>query len=95
MKRIMLVVAVCILPIAFFAVTWQTIQYHMLVKSIQELEAKQARLIETLYMQEISKSIVSSRARIDNHTQTFDIYTPIDPSRIIRIVPSVNKKNDG
>ncbi len=95
MKRIMLVIAVCILPLVFFAVIWQAIQYHVLVSSIQDLEAQQAKLIETLYMQEISKSIVSSRARIDTHTQTFDVYTTIDPSRIIRVVPSVNKKNDG
>lgn len=95
MKRIMLVVAACILPLVFFAVIWQTIQYHVLLSSIQELEAQQAKLIETLYMQEISKSIVSSRARIDSHSQTFDVYTTIDPSRIIRIVPSVKKKNDG
>ncbi|HPD81379.1 MAG TPA: hypothetical protein P5519_04975 [Spirochaetia bacterium] len=95
MKRIILIAVACILPLAFFAVIWQTVQYHMLVSSIQELEVQQAKLIEILYMQEISKSIVSSRARIDTHTQTFDVYTTIDPSRMIRIVPSVNKKNDG
>lgn len=79
----------------FFAVVWQTVRYYELTAAIHELEVKQATLIETLYMQEINKSIVSSRARIDTYAKEFETYTPVDPSRIIRIVPSVKKKNDG
>jgi len=94
-KRILQVMAVCIIPMLFLAVVWQTVRYYELTVSIRELEVKQAKLIETLYMQEITKSIVSSRVRIDTYAQDFEAYTPVDPSRIIRIVPSVKKKNDG
>lgn len=95
MKRVLLVVAACIVPVLFFAVVWQTIRYHMLVASIRALEVKQVQLVENIYMQEINTGIATSRRRVEELVLKSGIYSILNPTQIIRIVPSVKQKNDG
>ncbi len=95
MKRILLVLAACIVPVLFFAVVWQTIRFHMLVVSMRALEVRQVQLVENIYMQEINTGIATSRRRIEDLVLKSGSYSMLDPTQIIRIVPSVKQKTDG